>query len=45
MPCLYFLIRPEDGLTRIMYRRAHEINAFDLVKDLKSMPMGSSYLA
>lgn len=45
VPCLYFLVRSEDGLTRTMHRRAHEINSFDLTEDPKGMPMESSYRA
>ncbi len=45
MPCLYFLVKPEDGLTRTMHQRAHEVKSFDFVEDPKCLPMENSYLA
>ena len=46
-PSLYFLIQPQDGLTRKMYHRAHEVGSFNLAHDEHSreLPEGCFHLA
>lgn len=47
IPSLYFLIQPQDGLTRKLYERAHDVDSFDLVDDdrLQEIPRSCFQLA